>query len=134
MDLNDYSSHFLVVLLDAFPEFAGRAVAGPEVGCFIIEFPAPSGSAFSISTEDDKITIGFDAHHLHFGGWSNSVDTQDFDNAVDYIRRLMSGDYQVAVWTREGEFAGSVTFARGETPQPWGNREGLTVAIKEWGP
>jgi hypothetical protein len=114
VELNDYSSRFLAVLLRAFPEFGERVAAGPEVGCFTVKFPAPSGSTFWVATEDfDRITAGFDSHHVHFGGWAESVDAQDFDNAVEYIRRLMSGEYLVAVWSRDGVFAGSVTLARG---------------------
>jgi hypothetical protein len=133
MELNDYSSRFLAALLQAFPEFGERVAAGPEAGCFTVEFPAPSGSTFWVATEDlDRITVRFDAHHVHFGGWAESVDAQDFDNAVEYIRRLMSGAYLVAVWSRDGAFVGSVTFARGETPQPWGSGDGLALAVKSW--
>jgi hypothetical protein len=135
MELNGYSSRFLAVLLRAFPEFGERVVAGPQAGCFAVEFPAPSGSPFWVATEDwDRITIGFDAHHVHFGGWAESVEAQDFDNAIEYIRRLMSGEYLVAVWSQAGAFAGSVTFSRGETPPPWGRGEGLAVEIKGWFP
>ena len=135
MELNDYSSRLLAVLLLAFPEFGERVAAGPEAGCFTVEFPAPSGSTFWVATEDfDRITVGFDAHHVHFGGWAESVDARDFDNAVEYIRRLMAGEYLVAVWSRDGALAGSVTFRRGETPQPWGSGEGLALAVKGWHP
>jgi hypothetical protein len=135
VELTDYSSRFLAVLLRAFPEFGENVAAGPEPGCFTIEFAAPSGSPFRVATEDfDRITVGFDAYHLHFGGWAESVDAEDFDNAVGYIRRLMSGECLVAVWSRAGAYAGSVAFARGETPQPWGSGEGLAVAIKGWHP
>lgn len=135
MELNDYSSRFLAVLLQAFPEFGEQVVAGPEAGCFKVEFPAPSGSTFWVATEDfDRVTVGFDAYHIHFGGWAESVDAEDFDNAVGYIRRLISGECLVAVWSRAGSYAGSVSFARGETPQPWKSGDGLAVAIKGWYP
>jgi hypothetical protein len=133
VELNDYSSRFLAVLLRTFPEFGERVTAGPEAGCLTVEFPAPSGSTFCVATEDfDRITVGLDAHHDHFGGWAESVDTQDFDNAVEYIRRLMSGEYLVAVWSRAGTYAGSVVFPRGEMPKPWESSEGLAVTIKGW--
>jgi hypothetical protein len=135
VDLNDYSSRLLAVLLRAFPEFGEKVVAGAEAGCFTVEFLAPSGSMFWVATEEsDRVTVGFDAHHVHFGGWAESVDAEDFDNVVDYIRRLMSGEYLVAVWSRAGAHAGSVSFRRGETPRPRGSGEGLAVAIKGWRP
>jgi hypothetical protein len=133
VELNEYSSRFLAVLFRAFPEFAERVAPGPEAGCFTVQLLAPSGSTFWVATEDfDRITVGFDAHHVHFGGWAGSVDAQDFNNAIGYIRRLMSGEYLIAVWSRDGIFADSVTFARDETPQPWGSGEGLALAIKGW--
>lgn len=89
---------FLAVLLKAFPAFGERVVTGPETGCFTVEFPAPSGSKFWVATEEiDRITVGLDAYHTHFGGWAESVDADDFDNAVGYISRLMSGEYLIAV-------------------------------------
>jgi hypothetical protein len=133
LELNDYSSGFLAVLLQAYPEFRELVAAGPEPGCFTIQFTAPSGSIFWVNTEEEeRITVGLDAHHVHFGGWAKSVDAQDFQNAVEYILRLMRGEYRVAVWTREGKFAGSVTVARGEKPQPWDSGEGLSLTIKSW--
>jgi hypothetical protein len=136
VELNDYSSRFLAVLLRAFPESGENVAAAPEPGCFTIEFAAPSGSAFWVATEEfDRVTVGFDVHHLHFGGWAESADAEDFENAVGYIRRLQSGEYLVAVWSRSGgAYAGSVAFTSGEAPQPWGSGEGLTVAIKGWQP
>jgi hypothetical protein len=133
VELNDYSSRFLAALLGAFPDFGERVVSGPEAGCFTIEFPAPSGSTFWIATEDlDRITVGLDAHHIHFGGWAESVDIQDFENAIEYIRRLMRGEYLVAVWSRDGNFVSSATFARSEAPRSRENGEGLALAIKGW--
>lgn len=92
MKLSDYSSRFLAVLLAEFPAFRQHLAQGPDPGCFAIEFPAPSGSAFRVNTEEeDRITVGFDAHHCHFGGWADSDDAQDFLNAIAYIRGLMRG-------------------------------------------
>lgn len=126
MNLNDYSSRFLTVLLRAFPEFGEKVIAGSEEGCIAVEFLAPSGSKFWVATEEfGRVTVGFDAYHLHFGGWAESVDAEDFDNAVDYIRRMEpDGGYVVAVWSRDGAYAGSNSFPRGEAPQPRGSAEG----------
>jgi hypothetical protein len=135
VELNDYSSRFLSVLLQAFPQFGELVVAGRDEGCFTVEFPTPSGSTFWVATEEfERVTVGFDAYHTHFGGWAESVDAVDFDNTVGYISRLMSGEYLVAVWSRGGSYAGSVSFPQGETPQPWESGDGLTVAIKGWHP
>ena len=135
MNFNDYSSRFLTVLLREFPEFNDKVAAGPEDGCFTIEMLAPSGSIFCVATEEfERVTVGFDIYHLHFGGWAESVDAVDFTNAIDYIRRLMNGEHLVAVWSRAGAYAGAVTFTRGETPQPWGSGKDLAVSIKGWQP
>ncbi|MDB5296483.1 MAG: hypothetical protein JWO31_2466 [Phycisphaerales bacterium] len=96
MDLNDYSSRFLTELLREFPEFTGRARAGEEVGCFTVELAASTGSILWISTEEfGRITVGSDAHHVHFGGWADSVDARDFADAVARIRRLLSGESSI---------------------------------------
>src|SRR5262249_37627250 len=88
---------------------------------------------FWVNTEEEeRITVGFDVHHVHFGGWAESVDAHDFQNAIEYIRQLMSGEVRVAVWTRDGQFAGCVTVARDEKPQQWDSGEGLSLAIKSW--
>jgi hypothetical protein len=133
MDFSDYSSRFLAVLLTEFPSFQQHLTKGPEQGCFTIEFQAPSGSVFWINTEEeDRITIGFDAHHVHFGGWADSDDAQDFTHAISYIRGLISGQYDVVVCTRNGQFAGSVTVLRGERPAVWRDEEGVILDIKPW--
>ncbi len=62
------------------------------------------------------------------------MNAEDFDNAIEYIRLLMSGEYLVAVWSRGDMFTGSVTFQRGATPQPCGNSDGLTLTVKGWHP
>lgn len=107
MELSAYSAKFLAALLSAFPDFESHLKAGPEPGCFMIEFPSPSGSIFCVNTEEeDRITVGFDAHHCHFGGWAESDEEKDFENAVAYIRGLIDGRYEVAVWSRDGRFGG----------------------------
>lgn len=92
MELSGYSSRFLAALLAEFPSFRQHLKEGPEEGCFTIEFQSPSGSTFWVNTEEEeRITVGFDAHHCHFGGWAESDDAQDFRNAIAHIRELMSG-------------------------------------------
>jgi hypothetical protein len=132
LELNDYSTRFLSVLLATFPEFRDRMTAGPDLGCFTVAFPAPSGALFLVGTlEEESITVGFDVHHVHFGGWAESVDRRDFAAAVEYVGKLMDGQYEVAVWERDGQFAGSVTVERGEEPRPPAG-EGLTYTLRRW--
>lgn len=133
MELSEFSSRFLAVLLEEFPDFEQHLTAGPEPGCFTIEFPSPSGSIFWVNTEEeDRITVGFDAHHCHFGGWAGSDEAEDFRNAIAYIQRLMDGRYEVAVCSLDGRFAGSVTVERGERPTFWYAEEGMVLDIKRW--
>src|SRR5436190_11876530 len=109
MELNDYSSRFLWALLEAFPEFREHLSTGPGMGCFTIAFPAPSGCAFWVSTEEEeRITVGLDCHHDHFGGWAESIDAEDFARTIGYIRGMMKGTYVIAVWERGGVLARSV--------------------------
>jgi hypothetical protein len=127
--LNQYSSRFLTLLRE-FPAFRAHLREGPDPECFSVAFSAPSGSPFWVRTEEEeRITIGFDAHHVHFGGWADSDDNRDFAEALRYIRLLMSGELRVAVWTKDDRPAGSVTLGSGEEPGEWGD---CTLAIKTW--
>lgn len=132
MALSDYSTRFLAALVAALPEFGPLVGPGSDPGCFAVSLETPSGLTFSVRTEEeDRVTVGLDVHHVHFGGWANSVDARDFDDAIDYIRKLMGRQYEVAVWTRQGEFAGSVTVERGQSPRrPDG--DDLSLALKRW--
>jgi len=98
MPLNDYSSRFAAVLLEALPVFRGRLVERPGTECFTVEFQSPSGVSFWLQTEEEeRLTVGFDTIHVHFGGWRESVDEEDFAQAIQYIRGIMADEFVVIV-------------------------------------
>jgi hypothetical protein len=133
MTLDAYSTRFLDALLSAFPEFRPHLKEGPEPGTLAIEFRSPSGSPFWIHAEEvGRITVGFELHHVHFRGWADSNEDLDFQSAIDFIRALMAGEYEVAVWTRDGEFVCSVMVAKGQDPKPWRDEEGLVLEVRRW--
>lgn len=132
--LDDFSARFLAALLEAFPEFRDHVTDGQEPGTFLVELAAPSGSRFRVSSEDERATIGFDAHHIHIGGNSDSVDEEVFRSAIDYVRRLMSGEYRVGFWKKDGRGAGSGTVARGREPSRGELEAGESVELKGWLP
>jgi hypothetical protein len=59
------------------------------------------------------MTVGFDLHHVHFGTPWEPVAEEDVRDACEYIEKLMSGEYRIAVWSRNGEFVQSETSERG---------------------
>jgi hypothetical protein len=141
MGLNKYSSRCLAALLVAFPEFTGHVVEEPESGSFAIELTSPSGSPFWVSTAGDEITVGFDAHHVHFGSGGGPPDPDDAgadaEEAIEYIRALRGGEILIAVWSRRGQLALSSSVPRGEDPGPrsWLGRwylGGCSVELKGW--
>jgi hypothetical protein len=130
--LDDYSTRWLAALLAAFPEFREHIGEGYDPGTFRIQFAAPSGSLFWVSSEDERVTVGFDAHHAHFGGNTDSVDEEVFRHAVEYIHRLMSGEYQIGLWKRDGRPAGTGTVVRALGPPADEVGDGVTVELKSW--
>lgn len=105
MPLDAYSSKVLAAVLVAFPEFRAHVAESSEDGSFSIELDAPSGSHFWVTSRGREVTVGFDAHHAHFGDPSDpDLDpSTDAATAIRYIRSLMSGEIGVEVWTRGGQ-------------------------------
>ncbi|WP_309707273.1 hypothetical protein [Armatimonas sp.] len=137
MGLGDYSKRFLAVLLDAFPEFKEHIAEGQDEGCFEVKFFAPSNVVFRVGTESliaDRITISFDLYHCHSGGWDGSIDEKDFEDAIQYIRRLICGEYQIAIWLRNGTYILGETIEHDKPVEPRFGRNGeeLTLTIKAW--
>jgi hypothetical protein len=136
--IDDYSSRSLATLLAVFPEFEDFIQEKPDESIFI-ETTSPSGSRLWVSTEGAEVTVGFDCHHRHFGQpWHPEREPeQDVEEAIEYIRELMSRRYLIAVWTRNGKFVMSSTVQQGDVPSPtsWIGRwwlKGCTVDLKGW--
>jgi BirA family biotin operon repressor/biotin-[acetyl-CoA-carboxylase] ligase len=129
------AEELFAALSDAFPGFSDSARAGPDPGCFTIEVQAPSGATMLIRTEEeDRITVGFDLYHCHFGGFAESVDDIDFSNAIEFIRNIMAGRTRIAVWTREGVLACSVSFDIAAGPPTLPGVYDCELAVKGWFP
>ncbi|MDY3551328.1 hypothetical protein R5W24_000403 [Gemmata sp. JC717] len=93
MELGDYSSRFLAALVGALPKLGEQAPAGSEDGGFTVTFLTPSGATGWVTTEEfGRVTVGSGSWHAHFGGWADSVDAHDFEQAIGCIRRLMAGE------------------------------------------
>lgn len=91
VELSDYSSRFLSVLLAEFPLFRQHLAAGAEPGTFKVTFQTPSDSTFWVDTEDEyRITVGFDAWHNHFDVYLGVTEAQSFQRAIDDIREWMN--------------------------------------------
>ncbi|RSK46802.1 hypothetical protein [Hymenobacter rigui] len=121
--LSSYSTQTLSALLEAFPDF--RDSVNLQGDYFSIKLNSPSGLPFIISSENDELTVYFSEHHCHF----TSVDEQgsvggypldDAEDAIDYIRKLISGEVALAVWTKDGNFSMSSTYQIKDGPWPIG--------------
>jgi hypothetical protein len=138
ISLTQYSALAQKAILEHLPALVPQLREQPD-GSLFLELLSPSGCKFWISTEGQEVTVGFDAHHVHFGTpWEPDADA-DARDAIEYIHKLMCGQYRVAVWSRDGKFVQSETIERGVNPAEvsrsciarwWLN--GCSVAVYGW--
>jgi hypothetical protein len=84
---------------------------GNPTGFALAEIPAPNTNAASplwITTEDDEITIGFDAYHQHFGPWAEENESVNFEDSLLTIERIRNDELVVASWWLDGKWTGSI--------------------------
>ena len=136
--MDRYSERAFEVLAADLPAFAREFREQPE-GSLFLESESPSGYRFWISTEGNRVTVGFDAHHAHFGESCQEEAAEDARDAVEYIRKLMNGEYRVAVWSRGEKLVKSETMDLGVDPRqvarPWLCRwllRGCSVEVRGW--
>lgn len=123
--LTDYSKRFLKYLETNAPDIH-RAIQpatdkqGRPVGFLIAKIEAPNrnvNAPLSISTEDDEITIGFDAFHAHFGAEeSTDSNAESFTKALSLVREIMAERVLVVSWWLDGKWAGSQVANVGVSP------------------
>ena len=136
--MDEYSAAAREAISQCLPALASE-LREQEDGSLFLESLSPSGHQFWVSTAGDEITVGFDAHHVHFGTPWEPDATDDVRDACEYIQKLMQGEYQVAVWYRRGRFVRSETIERGVDPakldRPWLGRwwlRGCVVEVHGW--
>lgn len=95
-------------------------VARPDdeaVGAYLVEVKSPNEDASAslwISTEDEEITVGFDAFHSHFETWHFESEELAFREAIALTRGIIAEKFLVASWWRDGKWSGSQLIELGE--------------------
>ncbi|MFQ3662667.1 MAG: hypothetical protein SNJ69_09775 [Chloroflexaceae bacterium] len=138
MPLNTYSETVRRAIAEELPDLL-PGLREQADGSLRLEVRSPSGRKLWLSTGGDEVIVGFDLHHQHFGYPANPDAEYDVAQAILYIRNLMSGRYQIAVWRRDGRFVMSETI-EGATVPPLASRSwierwflrGCSVEIHAW--
>ncbi|HWA27995.1 MAG TPA: hypothetical protein VG734_20250 [Lacunisphaera sp.] len=94
---------------------------GKPTGFLLAEVQPPNPRASAplwIRTEDDEITVGFDAFHTHFSAWDESTtEAQSFVGALTLARDIMAERALVASWWLEEKWSGSQLVEPGFKPE-----------------
>ncbi len=86
-----------------------------------------------ISTEEDEVTIGFDAMHDHFGRENYSSEEESFREAVSLARAFVDERVLVASWWIGEKWAGSRLIEPGQKPEPSDRiAKGSRLRIRSW--
>ncbi len=112
-EINQFSRRFLTFLERADPHlarmvYANRDQEGRAASSISSKIPAPGATTTPplwVTTDDDEVTVSFDAFHAHFGG----AETEDeaFAKAVALIHDIMAARLSVASWWKDEKCQGS---------------------------
>lgn len=131
--LDPLSEAFAEALFAEFPWMRGHS-GPPEdsalAGTLWVLYsppPAREDTAFSISTADGEITIGFSAFHTHF-----SWPPEGEDDALEFIRDLIAERILIEAWFKAGRWTGSGTLQPGESPNLRAMEDDHQVWVRSW--
>lgn len=110
---------------------------GKPTGFLLAELPSPNAQASAplwVTTEDDEITVGFDAFHTHFCAWDEATsEEQSFKGALLLARDLMAERVLVASWWFDGKCGGAQLVERGFTPErPEYFADSAMARVRSW--
>lgn len=129
--LSAYSARCLAVLSDLLPEMA--AVATEKGEEFEIKLTTPAGWDFWLSSEEEeRLTVGFDEYHCHFGGFSEDTPEKDAAEAAFFVQKLRNNELLLVVWYQNGNYVGSQPIEPHDKPQPLESELQQTFQIKKW--
>jgi hypothetical protein len=107
--LDEVSALFAPVLFAAYPQWRERAAMArndPDGNWYLsleVESPA-SGAPLEIVTENDEVTVFYDAFHSHYG-WPPGE--QSWDDPFAMIEGILSERYAVASYWNGKDWCGS---------------------------
>ena len=140
--LTSYSKRFLEFLSREAPDLHGAMRPaldrdGKPTGFLLGELAAPNARASAplwITTEDDEITVGFDAFHTHFAACDGSTsEEQSFTGAISLARDIIAERALVASWWLEEEWSGSQLVEVGYFPERPQYVAGEAIArVRSW--
>jgi hypothetical protein len=124
-ELNSFSQRFLQVLRSRLPELAAAArIDTSEAvapGTLLIELDPPSKNAevgLWISTNDEEVTVGFDYNHMHFDPWIGASESLSFDQACEFIARILADQALSVIWWMDDVLAGGTFVNLGDDFRP----------------
>jgi hypothetical protein len=110
---------------------------GKPTGFLLGEMPSPNPRASSplwITTEDDEITVGFDAFHTHFSAWDQATsEAQSFADALALVRDITAERVLVASWWLEEKWSGFQLVEPGFRPErPQYVLDSAAARVRSW--
>lgn len=129
--LHDLSRSFAKALFAALPKLREHARANEGVLRIELE-PAPARPTcgFWISTDDNEVTVGFGEYHAHFEWPPTSGHV--LDDPIEFARSILSDEFVVVDWTRDGDWKRSRVSRAGEEPDLADLRPGDVVHVRSW--
>ncbi len=131
-ELDDYSQRFADVLFAAFPnwkEFLSVQSLNDSVeeSSLLVKVPAPAKGLLTNDLIPDskdfltidscgEITIGFDYYHTHFDMFSDTNETEEFNQAVEFVHTIIEEKLCVVVVLNGHQWCGSTAVNAGERP------------------
>ena len=132
--MDEFSKKVETQFIEEFPEwenFCSTETNEDEV-VFSAKVPNPSGDEahpLSVDTFRGEVTVAFDAYHAHFYDF---IDPED-DDALSFIKKLISGDCAVVSYWRGDQWCGSILLPANEFPTT--NEEypcASTIRFRSW--
>jgi len=141
-DLTDYSARFLMYLKREAPDLSraiqpARDKEGRLTGSLLAKIEAPNrhvAAPLSIATENDEVTIGFDAYHTHLENWDSSESEESwFAKAISLVRDIMADRVLIASWWLDEKWCGSQAIRSGVDPKrPAYVDTKATLRLRSW--
>ncbi len=150
--LNGYSQRFADVLFQTFPKWKEYVSVqsendSDEEGYLLVKVPAPVKSLIPSSLlpdykdflsidSDGEITVAFDYYHTHFDTFSDTNETEEFNQAVEFIQSIVEEKICPVVVLNGNEWCGSTSVDAGEKPElsHWQNLSASCqdVYVRSW--
>ncbi|WP_444944811.1 hypothetical protein ACJJIK_09060 [Microbulbifer sp. ZKSA006] len=115
--MDEFSRKVKAQFIQEFPDWEKFCFTAMDEGeeVLSVKVPSPSGGEecpLSVDTFRGEVTVAFDAYHAHFYDF---IDPEG-DDAVSFIKELISSDYAVVSYWRNEQWCGSTIWSVKELP------------------